>query len=986
VAEHTDVFISSTSIDLPEHRKAVSEAVLNLGLYPDGMEHWPVADENPVEFCRQKIEKAELYIGIYAHRYGWRPDGFGGKSITELEYEWATERGIPRLCFVIDPKHPWSPEDMELEALEDLKRFKARVSEQVRGEFTTPENLKAQVIAALVPHAQQQSVDLLGPYLNRLHHDARQSGLLRLLNPRSSDLLQQPGREITVDQVYTPLDTRQQVTRNEEGHIQWDKAQFKRHLARVQEGAEPGDLTPLSAMEAANHYGRLVLLGDPGSGKSTFVGFLELCLTGHHLDPQAKWLNRLRDQGWQHNTMLPIHVTLRDFAQDMGEQSTWGTAQSLFGFITREMEHCGCLQAARTMQHHMLEGRTLLLLDGLDEVPGERRDVVRDTITAFMTAYPACRVLITCRILSYANPEWQIPGTTAVTLANFDRDKISHFIKVWYRAGVARSTISDQLATERITDLGRAVDNRWLQDMAGNPMLLTVMAIVHNHRGALPDEAARLYQQCVEILMLRWRPEQARELREVLGVDENDLYRMLWQIAYDAHQQQADRAGAADIPKHEVMAIVAEEHLGDDYAKAQLFCDYVEERAGLLIGRGGVDTKRRIYAFPHRTFQEYLAGCFIADDVDFVELLDAKSHAGPNWREVVLLSAGERYFNRKDRNAPLQAVQHILFDEPDSAADWQAVALAGEILQLYGVPALEKHKLGKRVLPEARRQLVALINSGALSPVERAAAGETLGWLGDPRPGVGLNENGLPDIAWIAIPGGEITLEGNAGTLEVEPFHIAQYPVTYMQYLAFAKADDGFHNPQWWERLTADDTDRRAPGQQRWPIPNHPAETVSWYDAMAFCRWLSAKLGYEVRLPTEMEWQQSATGGNLVNTYPWGMEYISGYANIDETDRRGFGKKVGPYLLNQTTAVGMYPQGASAQGVLDHSGNVWEWCLNTYDDPQNTAPGGTDTRVLRGGAWSISGGWARCAYRYWNPPSRRSNLWGFRVVCVAPVP
>ncbi|MBL8131823.1 MAG: DUF4062 domain-containing protein, partial [Anaerolineae bacterium] len=152
--ERVDVFISSTSIDLPDHRRAVQDAILSLGFFPQGMEHWPVSGENPVDLCRKMVRDSEIFLGIYAHRYGWRPEGYDGISITELEYDWAADvtwRGkpIPRLCFIMKDDHPWRKDRMELDAEADLKRFKDRVRANQVGFFTTPDDLKAQVTAAL---------------------------------------------------------------------------------------------------------------------------------------------------------------------------------------------------------------------------------------------------------------------------------------------------------------------------------------------------------------------------------------------------------------------------------------------------------------------------------------------------------------------------------------------------------------------------------------------------------------------------------------------------------------------------------------------------------------------------------------------------------------------------------------------------------------------------------------------------------------------
>ncbi|NDJ78730.1 MAG: DUF4062 domain-containing protein, partial [Chloroflexi bacterium] len=820
MGKHLDVFISSTSIDLPEHRQAVVDALLDIGLFPSGMEHWPVEDEYPVDLCREKVEEAELFIGIYAHRYGWRPDGPGTPSITEMEYDWAED--IPRFCFLIDPSHPWPPDQIEGDAATDLKAFKDRVSERIRGTFTTPDDLKAKVLAAMAPHAQKSDTSQVLPYLRHLHHEAMQSGLLKAIDPSTKD----PsfgGKHITVNDVYTPLDTRTQVVRDEEGLIRWDmhEAIVDRMHDRAKERDDETKPSSLSAMEAASHYSHLVVLGDPGSGKSTFVNFLALGLAGHWTEADNGWLEHLQDQGWEHDALLPVRVILRDFAQDMGETATHGTAQSLMGHIERMLGRCDCPGAITAVRDAMNSGQALLMLDGLDEVPGDKRETVRNAVTATMRVYP-CRVLITCRILSYANTEWQIPETEAVTLAPFDEDKIIQFVEAWYTASAALGNIARDQAQARINDLTSAVRDRRLQDMASNPMLLTVMAIVHNHRGALPRETARLYQECVEILMWKWKPDAARHLREELELDdESDLYRILWQIAYEAHEHQGGHDEAADIPKSDVMAIAAEDHLEGDYAKAQRFCDYVEERAGLLVGRGGVDRQRHMYAFPHRTFQEFLAGCHIADHVDFVEIIGEKAGLGASWREVVLLATGHMVFNKTDRNQPIAAAQYILTPEPTTEEDWQAVWLTGEMLLLIGRQTVEKHRIGVQVLELARARLADLVTNGHLEPVERAAAGRTLSQLGDPRPGLDLNENGVPDVVWSGqVEAGPFQMGGDSAAYNAwdgaefnlkYDYWIAHYPVTYAQYAAFVAAGGYQERAYWTDAGWEDKGDRTEP-------------------------------------------------------------------------------------------------------------------------------------------------------------------------------
>jgi formylglycine-generating enzyme required for sulfatase activity len=284
-----------------------------------------------------------------------------------------------------------------------------------------------------------------------------------------------------------------------------------------------------------------------------------------------------------------------------------------------------------------------------------------------------------------------------------------------------------------------------------------------------------------------------------------------------------------------------------------------------------------------------------------------------------------------------------------------------------------------------------------LSHEARARLGDRLAALGDTRTGVAVGEDGTPCIDWVAIPGGEIEISQETGDsrprglrkwlpgflrgeirraeqhcVEVVAFHMSRYPVTNAQFKAFAQATDGYRSPDWWRDMPADAND--GPKDPRWSAPNRSRETVSWYEAVAFCRWLSDRLGFEVRLPTELEWQNAATDGDPRNVYPWGPEWDADRCNTSESG------------LERTVAVGMYPAGASAQGIHDLAGNVFEWCLNKYDTPSDEAVDGSgDGRVLRGGSWSYFQGLARAAFRLYRSPDGRFDYYGFRVVCASPI-
>lgn len=974
----TDVFISSTYDDLIEYRAAVTEAILSLGLFPSGMENWPLRDENAIQLCQRKIEEAEVFVGIYAYRYGWTPDGYDGKSITELEYDWATERKIPRLRFIMADTQPWPEKLKEKDAQPALNVFKSRLKQEVVGFFTSPDDLKAQVIAALAPYASQPSTAVLTPYLRAMYHRSRESGLLRALDPRTNDPAY-GGRGVTVDQVYVPLNVRSYF-REVRGNV----------ITEAHEGMISKEFAkPVPVMEMADRFSKLAILGDPGSGKSTFVNFLTLALSGALLEEPDDWLGRLQAQGWRHGLVYPIVVILRDFAQSI-DARVEPTYRTLWDFIEHEVVGKVAPDSAQALRAQAERGQILYLLDGLDEVPSERRGLVRDAIEKFVDGCPAnAHFIVTCRILSYADPVYRVPGFDDHTIAPLDEDQIAAFIRAWYAALIALGTITEDIANNRVEDLTAVIDRQGLTELASNPMLLTVMTLVHNHLGTLPREMARLYHECVDLLLLKWRPHDARALIEELKIREDELLRLVWEIAFDAHDQQADREGTADIQQHAV-EMIARKFLNNDAAKGQVFCDYIEKRAGLLIGRGFDRYGGRIYTFPHRTFQEFLAGCHLSVN-RFPRAAVDYAQRGTPWREALLLATGKIVFVDRDIDRPLDAVSRILEEAAPQATDdhWRMVILAGDMLNLVGLDNLLRDRYGERALYDARAALVKLIEGSHLPPVERAAAGRTLSVLGDPRPGVGLRPDGLPDIVWAdEIPIGIYWIgaddEDDNPRRQIEiarPFQVAKYLVTQAQYLAFQDdaSERGYTCADWWEGLAADRRDKR-PAQPRFPYANHPMESVNWYQAVAFSRWLTwhyqqsglIAADEAIRLPHEHEWEVAARGADECE-YSYAGEFDPAKANTLETG------------IGQTCAVGLFPDSESPFQALDMTGNVDEWCLNRFEDG-STEPGGIAPRVVRGGGWYDVQAYARAAYRDVRLPNGRYDDQGFRVVLASPIP
>jgi hypothetical protein len=284
----------------------------------------------------------------------------------------------------------------------------------------------------------------------------------------------------------------------------------------------------------------------------------------------------------------------------------------------------------------------------------------------------------------------------------------------------------------------------------------------------------------------------------------------------------------------------------------------------------------------------------------------------------------------------------------------------------------EQIKDSAQLFAAPQETLITRLEDKSLSHQERFTIGQYLAELGDPRPGVGIRQDGLPDIVWVEIPDGKLKLEEVEAVFDVKRFRIAKYLVTNVQFQAFIDAADGYRNAAWWKGIEGIQQSER-PGEPAWKDANSPRESVSWFEAVAFCRWLSKQTGSKVRLPTEWEWQLAAIGGDTEREYPWPDGWDPTRCNSYES------------RLKRTSAVGMYPSGATQQGVLDMAGNVMEWCVNKYEEPGSAESLRIDgdwylsQRVVRGGSWLSQPGTLRSSLRNRDNTGSRDGRIGFRL-------
>lgn len=720
------------------------------------------------------------------------------------------------------------------------------------------------------------------------------------------------------------------------------------------------------------------LLGVPGAGKSTTLRKLAVDTAQAALENPA--------------APLPLFVGL----------GFWRGEEDLSTFLVAQQPELGWAASALARQR-----RLILLLDGLNEVPAAQRKAKAEQVRRYLRCLPKdTPLIVSCRRDDYVGEleleldslslepltpqrvravlrHWLSGEAARIAPASADRlfwqlagdERLASMLETWLAAG------ADEDAFWSLRDSGQAqayaktsaelalwrshiTNPRSLVRLAANPFMLTMLYVTWlQNQGALPRNRGDLFARFTDSLLSREGLIETGDEGQILRRDPKAdlLLEGLARVAMAMQISRPVRALTTDPDEHDkddigVLTAIPRSDAVRLLNRASLL--KIAEDASLLEGHDEI-------RFRHQLLQEYFTAISLrrllaADELDAHRLWPAERWwVRSGWEEAAVLLAGLY----SDDCSPV--IRWLKDHQPEVAA--QCVLESGAALA-------ERDALLRELRDSWLPRLTDLEREP--EPAGRAAIGRALGRLGiDDRPGVGLTAEGLPDIDWVEIDGGAfICQDGERRTFKT--FYISRFPITHSQFQAFLDAEDGYASDHWWAGF---EDAYRTPAEAVWPIANHPREAVSWHETVAFCDWLSHRMRLAIRLPTEWEWERAARGTDGC-VYPWGKEYISGYANINEALDH-----VGPRSLARTSAVGIYPQATSPDGVLDLSGNVSEWCANEYAKPERTGRGGSESRAVRGGSWSLDLGYARGNYRYSRYPLYRTAADGFRVLCVSPI-
>ncbi|MCP3915282.1 MAG: SUMF1/EgtB/PvdO family nonheme iron enzyme [bacterium] len=690
---------------------------------------------------------------------------------------------------------------------------------------------------------------------------------------------------------------------------------------------------------------RWAVLGDPGAGKSTACRYLCHALADRTSELARSWPGELPVPVFALLANEPIHpfsLAEREVRVKVGERPAEGIAEALHELAKKP-------------------GAVWLFLDGLDELPQERRASARENLQSWADKLEHCVIVVASRTAGFT----PIPGFVDARIQPLDMKRQKELIENW-------------LEDESEAAWKALVDRPTLRSLCTNPMLLSLVAYAQSALGPdaqLPLTRHDLYDQATGVLLKRGHGQRPKPVKSAYA-----CRKVLPYLALELMKGGGERWPQPDL-------LEAVEGLADGYPELKLervlapwdgaidgFLDDVGHNSGLI---GAHEGEAQPWRWMHRSIGEYLAadGLNRLGQETYTELATNLEDAA-RWGEVFgyLCTFAETTAEKLERlqglagvspEIALRALPEVEGLEPSVSfeflrglSDWDG----DNLLALARGWRAEGHERGeidellwRSIAPDLELEKVAYVVY-ALDGIGVDVSTERLHAKIAERPGA----QAPPELDWKACPPSDgFSLEFRMGSEEdekeryqdegpahdvtVEPFQMTATPVTEGQYERFDPTKGAGDRP-------------------------HPVVGVSWWEAWLFCRWLGG------RLPTEVEWEYACRGGTTAR-------YWSGDGE-DDLDRAGW------YAGNAGGSRHEVKQKlANAFGLYDVHGNVREWVQDRWSidysesgsaHPRAFEPAGGSSRVYRGGCFAGVAQFARSACRSNAPPGLRDGALGFR--------
>jgi GTPase SAR1 family protein len=685
-------YVSATFKDLQPHRRIVQVVLERFGYENVAMEYYFAEDVRPLDKCLRDVAECDLYVGIFAWRYGFVPETDNPEklSVTEREYRLAVELKKPRLLFVIDEDADWPAKFMDIDRSNVARLHAAVRSDRLGGTFSTPDSLEARLSAALETRGGAPmlaaGIDVAG-YTRFLKRRYNILDLDALTEPARDEYLQLRLQSVFVEpnakEDSPPLELPKEAWALLVSRQSMSPAELPEALAED----APAELQAAYASKPSRRVLQIladpdnrctIILGDPGSGKSTLLRYLVLSLLDN---PDAL--------GPAFSGHLPFLIDLKAYTalRRDGKCETFG---DYYDVMAKQEE---CPVTSKTLSAYFKSKQpAVVLFDGIDEIfdLAEQETVTRQ-IAAFADAHPHARIIVTSRIIGYRRTILTQAGFRHFTLQDFDEQQVTDFVRQWYTLTLGNRPDEASARIERIVDSFDRSPS--IRQLSGNPMLLTIMAIIGKHQ-ELPRERWKLYAHATSVLVQHWdvkRHLRNRQLEELM--DEEDKKELLRRLAF---AMQRGKGGLAGNYIHtEELQAEFESYLRERY-------QLTKERAVIIAREMIAQFRERnfilsfygagVYGFVHRAFLEYFCADAIKTKFERttelpLEMLKAeifgKHWQEKPWQEVLRLicgMVGEQYAGEL-----IDYLRTIDYDGKDRANVVLALECLNEVRRLEAI-------------------------------------------------------------------------------------------------------------------------------------------------------------------------------------------------------------------------------------------------------------------------------------------------------------
>ncbi len=804
---------------------------------------------------------------------------------------------------------------------------------------------------------------------------------------------------------------------------------------------------PLSVLELFNQEKRLLLCGEEGSGKRTFLRTALIYLTVQNLtlnditspnsDDYA--LPESIAENWGQITLLPVFISINELISWNFEQTHKNT---FIDFLNNKFSQAGWSNSFHLFSKEIKERGIQIFIEGLSldiyKTSAGQRIICK--LLDFSREYQKCRILIAA---SGKKNEWEPHGIgsdfSIGEITPLSLNKIQQCLRSVYRFVKKGGVIEHDFILENEIDLDNLLlENKDLAHIVQNPFYLTLLMIlwVSGDR-SIPTSQAEILGEAIRQIIKRWVWD-GKSLEEVLNVSNEEVIDQLGHWIYQSIGLSEKKGIELSLSRNDIVTELIKINKNLQLDNAQLIRE-LEINKEIFI-----EFKPDSFNFSYSLIKDDLLANHLSKHGSVKIIIQWILNNPQANQNLLRLTAAKIAYSYPEK---LKILLEYLLEIKGKNRAWSSY-FAGMIMAEN-----EQKKIGKADLVRIQSLLINVLEAGELPINKITSLGEIIDKIGDLRflkdawhlpndPLFGFNK--IPEGDFIMgtreediqkligefgigsdwdgqTLGAMLSQEPHADQLIQEmgltdgweeldaqvlmkqwykretpqhrvflpTYYIGRYPVTIAQFRAFVLSS-GF-KPEIPEGLNG--------------IANHPISHVTWEDAMRYCNWLSQVLAnspktpeiikellkneWKVCLPSEAEWEKAARGPADQKTptrrYPWGNDFCSDRANL---------KEIG---LGTTTSVGSFPKGASFYGLLDMSGNVWEWTRSMWGEdeyivnfpyPYNSADGResrqdkqlNSLRTLRGASFNNYRRYARCTARRSPLPVLPSSIRGFRTV------